>query len=55
MKYSLPPKLQATASIDDRVHGGVNPAKPGKDSKGDLRVADTGGTDSSYYVGHKER
>ena len=55
MEYISPSKLQATAGIDDRVHGGVNPAKPSKDSKGNLRVVDTGGTDTSYDIGHKER
>ena len=40
MVFFSPPKVVAAAGVDDGVHGGVDPAQPGEDGEGELRVGD---------------
>ena len=36
---SSPSEVIAAAGVDHRVHGGVDPAQPGEDGEGQLRVS----------------
>ena len=43
-----PAELDAAAGIDDGVHAGVDPAEPGEDGEGDLRLRDAPGAQARW-------
>ena len=44
--YLLPSEVVAAAGVDHGVHAAVDPAKPGQDGEGQLRIGDTLWTDA---------